>query len=201
MRPAFRPAAGGARAAGNRDQGARSCFRTQDRPSIRAHKRRAHKQGHQRPRPKRSSSRSRGRVRTARASGKKAHRRPGRNGSTAHRSQSVRSTRANEQRGLGSRKAKGIAISRSDVADRTRQVAHRETRDVPRGPVPRAQRRPRSMPLPSPRSDPGHPWASLADGGRLAPWLEGGGGQRSNLPRSIGSLSLEIPFPNVSRPA
>lgn len=52
-----------------------------------------------------------------------------------------------------------------------------------------------------PRSDPGHPWASLADDGRLAPWLEGGGGQRSDLPRSIGSVPLEIPFPNVSRPA
>jgi hypothetical protein len=77
MRPAFRPAAGGgARAASYRDHGARSYFRTQDRPSIRAHehraqKRRAHKQGHQRPRPKRSSSRSRGRVRTARASARR----------------------------------------------------------------------------------------------------------------------------------
>lgn len=201
MRPAFRPAAGGARAAGNRDQGARSCFRTQDRPSIRAHKRRAHKQGLQRPRPKRSSSRSRGGVRTARASGKKAHRRPGRNGSSAHRSQSVRSTRANEQRGLGSRKAKGIAISRSDVADRTRQVAHRETRDVPRGPVPRAQRRPRSMPLPSPEER-SRPSMGFARRRRPAsPVVGRRRGQRSDLPRSIGSVPLEIPFPNVSRPA
>ena len=64
-----------------------------------------------------------------------------------------------------------------------------------------AQRRPPSVPLPSPESDPGHPWASLADGGRLGPWLEGGGGKdRAFLDQSV-VVSLEIPFPNVSRPA
>ena len=90
---AFRPTAGG---------GAREpvtgisvlglVFRPQDRPSIRAHKlgTSAH------PRTKRSVSRSRGRVRTARASARR--RAVGLNGSSAHRSQS-RSTRANDQRG------------------------------------------------------------------------------------------------------
>ena len=72
MRPAFRPAAGGgARAAGYRDQGARSCFRTQDRPSIRAHKPSRSQTGAPAPEGEASSSRSRGRVRTARASARR----------------------------------------------------------------------------------------------------------------------------------
>ena len=174
--------------------GARSCFRTQDRPSVRAHKRRAHKQAHRRPRPKHSSSRSRGRVRTARASGKKAHRRPGRNGSSAHRSQSARSTRANDQRGLGSRKANGIAISRCDVADRTAGWPTEKHEMFLEDPYnARNGARDRCPSSPEERS---RPSMSFARRRRKASRVVGRRrGQRSGLPRSIGSVSSEIPFP------
>ena len=129
MRPAFARAAGGhARAAGYRDQGARSCFRPQDRPSIRADKRRAQEQGHQRPRPKRSSSRSSGRGRTARAS---ARRRAVGLGATAQAPIDLnRSDRRAQTTNAGSDpgRQKEIAISRCDVVDRTAGWPTRNTR-------------------------------------------------------------------------
>lgn len=201
MRPAFRPAAGGARAAGNRDQGARSCFRTQDRPSIRAHKPRAHKQG--------TSARGRSAVHHVRADASAPLEPPARRrtvglGATAQAPIDLnrcdpRAQTSNAGSDPGRRRELPSRGRMSPTAPaRWPTEKHEMSLEDPYHARNDARDRCPSHP---PRSDPGHPWASLADGGRLAPWLEGGGGQRSDLPRSIGSVPLEIPFPNVSRPA
>jgi hypothetical protein len=156
MRPAFRPAAGGARAAGNRDQGARSCSKPRIAPRFALTSVALTNRG--------SSARGPSAVHHVREEGSAPLEPPARRRTV----------------GLGATTQAPIDLNQRD---------------------PRAQRRPRSMPLPSPEER-SRPSMGFARRRRPAsPVVGRRRGQRSDLPRSIGSVPLEIPFPNVSRPA